>query len=230
MGGGGFTAFMDADFQDPPALLQEMIEILNCNEQIECVAAKRITRKGEPPVRSFFSKLFYKIYNYISDTGLQDGARDYCIMRFNMLLALEEIKEVSRFSKGLLSWTGFRTYWLEYENISRAGGESSWSFFKLLKYAIDGIVSFSPKPLELSSIVGFISCISSGILILYLVYQKMIHNIPIQGYAMLVCLVLLLGGIQLLCIGIIGQYLAKVFLEAKKRPLFIVRERGGMNE
>lgn len=225
-GGGCYTAFMDADLQDPPALLTDMISILNSNELIECVAAKRISRKGEPPIRSFFAKLFYRIYNYISETGLESGARDFCMMRYEMLEALAGIKEISRFSKGLLSWTGFRTYWLEYENISRENGRSSWSFWKLFKYAIEGIVSFSPKPLELSSVLGIFSCAISGAMILYFFYEKIAHNIPVQGYAMLVCLILLLGGIQLLCIGIIGQYLAKIFLEAKRRPIFIIRERG----
>lgn len=222
-----YTIFMDADLQDPPSLLQDMIKILDSDPLIECVAAKRTTRKGEPPIRSFFSKLFYCVYNYVSETHLEDGARDFCMMRYEMLYSLGGMKEISRFTKGLLTWTGFRIYWLEYENISREKGKSSWSFWKLLKYAIEGIVSFSPKPLELSSILGFSSCASSVILILYFCYKKIVEGIQIEGYALLICLILLLGGIQLLCIGIIGQYLAKIFVETKNRPIFIVRESGG---
>lgn len=225
-----YTVFMDADLQDPPALLLDMIKILEQNKNIECVAAKRITRKGEPPIRSFFSRMFYKIYNLISEVQLESGARDFCMIHYEMLLTLAELQEISRFSKGLFTWTGFHTYWLEYENISRTAGKSNWSFWKLFKYAVDGIVSFSPRPLELSSIIGFISCLLSGLMMIYFVFEKLLHHIAIQGYAMLVCLILLLGGIQLLCIGILGEYLAKVFLETKKRPPYVIRESGGNNK
>lgn len=225
-----YTVFMDADLQDPPTLILEMIKILDQDGNIECVATKRTTRKGEPPIRSFFARFFYKVYNLMSETKLENGARDFCMINHQMLIALAGMQEVSRFSKGLFTWAGFHTYWLEYENISRNNGKSNWSFWKLFKYAVDGIVSFSPRPLELSSILGIISCGASGIMILYFIYIKLMHNISVQGYALLVCLILLLGGIQLLCIGIVGQYLAKVFLETKKRPPYIIREYGNRIE
>lgn len=218
-----FVATMDVDLQDPPSLLPEMLSIAESGEY-DTVATRRVTRKGEPKIRSFFARLFYKLINRISDTEIVDGARDYRMMPRRMVEALVSLKEVNRFSKGLFSWVGFKTKWLEYENIERAAGETKWSFWKLFKYSIDGIVSFSTMPLSIASVVGVITCIAAFIYLIVVIVKTLVYGEPVAGYPSLMSVILFLGGVQLVCIGIVGQYLAKSYLETKKRPIYIVKE------
>lgn len=219
-----FVVTMDVDLQDPPSLLPEMLTIAESGEY-DTVATRRVTRKGEPKIRSFFARLFYKLINRISDTEIVDGARDYRMMPRRMVEALVSLKEVNRFSKGLFSWVGFKTKWLEYENVERAAGETKWSFWKLFKYSIDGIVSFSTMPLSIASIVGVITCIAAFIYLIVVIVKTLVYGEPVAGYPSLMSVILFLGGVQLVCIGIVGQYLAKSYLETKKRPIYIVREK-----
>lgn len=218
-----FVVTMDVDLQDPPSLLPEMLTIAESGEY-DTVATRRVTRKGEPKIRSFFARLFYKIINRISDTEIVDGARDYRMMPRRMVEALVSLKEVNRFSKGLFSWVGFKTKWLEYENVERAAGETKWSFWKLFKYSIDGIVSFSTMPLSIASIVGVITCIAAFVYLVVVIVKTLVLGEHVAGYPSLMSVILFLGGVQLVCIGIVGQYLAKAYLETKKRPIYIVRE------
>lgn len=218
-----FVATMDVDLQDPPSLLPEMLAIAESGEY-DTVATRRVTRKGEPKIRSFFARLFYKLINRISDTEIVDGARDYRMIPRRMVEALVSLKEVNRFSKGLFSWVGFKTKWLEYENVERAAGETKWSFWKLFKYSIDGIVSFSTMPLSIASVVGVITCIAAFIYLVVVIIKTLVYGEPVAGYPSLMSVILFLGGVQLVCIGIVGQYLAKSYLETKKRPIYIVRE------
>lgn len=218
-----YVATMDVDLQDPPKLLPEMLDIVLSGEY-DSVATRRVTRKGEPPIRSTFARMFYKLINKISDIEIVDGSRDYRLMPRKMVEALVSMKEVNRFSKGLFSWVGFKTKWLEYENIKRAAGETKWSFWKLFKYSIDGIVSFSTAPLNFASLVGCITCCSAFIYLIVVLVKTLIWGEKVAGYPSLMCVILFLGGIQLICFGIIGQYLAKSYLEVKKRPIYIVRE------
>lgn len=218
-----FVVTMDVDLQDPPSLLPEMLAIAESGEY-DTVATRRVTRKGEPKIRSFFARLFYKLINRISDTEIVDGARDYRMMPRRMVEALVSLKEVNRFSKGLFSWVGFKTKWLEYENVERAAGETKWSFWKLFKYSIDGIVSFSTMPLSIASVVGVITCIAAFIYLIVVIVKTLVYGEPVAGYPSLMSVILFLGGVQLVCIGIVGQYLAKSYLETKKRPIYIVRE------
>lgn len=218
-----FVVTMDVDLQDPPSLLPEMLTIAESGEY-DTVATRRVTRKGEPKIRSFFARLFYKLINHISDTEIVDGARDYRMMPRRMVEALVSLKEVNRFSKGLFSWVGFKTKWLEYENVERAAGETKWSFWKLFKYSIDGIVSFSTMPLSIASIVGVITCIVAFVYLVVVIVKTLAFGEHVAGYPSLMSVILFLGGVQLVCIGIVGQYLAKSYLETKKRPIYIVRE------
>ena len=221
---GDYIAILDADLQDPPELLPEMFAILNSGEGYECVATRRITRRGEPPLRSLFARLFYKIINRLSDVEIVSGARDFRLMTRRMVDSILELREKSRFSKGLFVWAGYKTRYLEYENVERTAGQSKWSFWKLLKYSLDGITAFSVVPLQFSAVMGLLCCMGSMLAVLYFVIQKLTVGIPIQGYAMLVCAIFLLGGIQLLSPGILGQYLGKLFVEAKRRPDYVVLE------
>lgn len=214
---------MDVDLQDPPVLLQQMLDVIKTGEY-DSVATRRVTRKGEPKIRSFFARLFYKIINKISDTEIVDGARDYRMMTRRMVESLVSVKEVNRFSKGLFSWVGFNTKWLEYENIKRAAGETKWSFWKLFKYSIDGIVSFSTMPLSIASIIGCITCIAAFIYLSIVFIKTLVFGESVAGYPSLMCVILFLGGVQLICVGILGQYLAKTYLETKKRPIYIIKE------
>ena len=218
-----FVVTMDVDLQDPPSLLPEMLAIAESGEY-DTVATRRVTRKGEPKIRSFFARLFYKLINRISDTEIVDGARDYRMMPRRLVEALVSLKEVNRFSKGLFSWVGFKTKWLKYENVERAAGETKWSFWKLFKYSIDGIVSFSTMPLSIASVVGVITCIAAFIYLIVVIVKTLVYGEPVAGYPSLMSVILFLGGVQLVCIGIVGQYLAKSYLETKKRPIYIVRE------
>lgn len=221
---GDYVAIMDADLQDPPYLLKDMLNKL-LNNDIDCVASRRIDRKGEPKIRSFYSKLFYKLINCISSTEIVDGARDFRLMKRQMVDAIVHLKETSRFSKGIFSWVGFRTEWIEFENINRIKGNTKWSFSKLLLYSIDGIISFSSIPLTIVFVVGIISCISAFLAIIYFVLQKLIFGIDVEGWTLMMCVIIMIGGVQIFATGILGQYLAKIFLESKHRPIYIVKEK-----
>lgn len=218
---GDYTAVMDADMQDPPSLLPEMVKILESGEY-DSVATRRATRKGEPKVRSFFARMFYKIMNKISDADIVDGARDFRLMKREMVEAIVDMCESNRFSKGIFGWVGFKTYWMSYENVERVAGKTKWSFWKLFKYSIDGITNFSSTPLKISSVMGFIFTLISLIMMVFVFVRALIFQDPVQGWPSLVCIILFIGGIQLFCIGIIGQYISKMYIETKKRPHYIV--------
>lgn len=220
---GDFVAMMDADLQDPPSLLPEMYHAVT-QEGYDSVATRRVTRKGEPPVRSFFARCFYKLINKISKAEIVDGARDFRLMNRKFVNALLSMKEYNRFSKGLFGWVGFKNKWIEFENVERVAGETKWSFWSLFKYSIEGIVAFSTTPLVLSSVIGLVLCILSFFAILFIIIRKLTFGDPVNGWASLVCIITFLGGIQLFCLGILGQYMAKMYLEIKKRPIYIVDE------
>lgn len=220
---GDYVAVMDADMQDPPALLPQMLEILESGEY-DSVATRRENREGEPPIRSFFARMFYRIINKISDADIVDGARDFRLMKREMVEAIVEMGENNRFSKGIFGWIGFRTYWLPYKNVERIAGETKWSFWKLFKYSIDGIVNFSQVPLSIASIGGIILTLVAFIMVVVVAIRKLIFGDPVDGWASLVCIITFIGGIELFCMGIIGQYIAKIYLETKRRPHYIVLE------
>lgn len=220
---GDYVVIMDADLQDPPSLLPQMYEALT-NEGYDCVGSRRVTRKGEPPIRSFFARLFYKLINKLSKTEIVDGARDFQMMNRNVVEAILSMGEYNRFSKGIFGWIGYKKKWIEYENIERAAGETKWSFCSLLIYAIDGIIAFSTVPLVLASILGILCFILAILLIVFIIVKTLIFGDPTSGWPSMACLVLILSGVQLLCIGILGQYLAKAYLETKKRPIYLLRE------
>lgn len=222
---GDYVAIMDADLQDPPALLPKMLDILeDKNNDYDCVGTRRVTRKGEPPIRSLFARMFYKIINKMSKIEMVDGARDYRLMSRQMVDSILELEEYNRYSKGLFQFVGYNTKWLEYENIERVAGETKWSFWKLFLYAIEGIVAFSTAPLAISSIAGIIFCIISFIMIIVIIAKTLIFGDPTSGWPSLVCIIFFVSGIQLFCLGIIGQYLSKTYLETKKRPIYIIKE------
>ncbi len=220
---GDFVAIMDADLQDPPALLPEMYKAVT-EEGYDSVATRRVTRKGEPPIRSFFARMFYKLMNRISATDIVDGARDYRLMNRKFVNALLSMSEVNRFSKGLFGWVGFKTKWLAFENVERVAGETKWSFWKLFKYSIEGIVAFSTAPLVLSSLLGLICCALAFFFVVFIVVRKLLFGDPVDGWASTISIMLFLGGIQMLGIGILGQYLSKTYLETKNRPIYIIGE------
>lgn len=220
---GDYVVIMDADLQDPPALLPEMYRAVT-EEGYDCVGSRRVTRKGEPPIRSFFARMFYKLINKMSDADIVDGARDFQMMSRKVVDAILSMGEYNRFSKGIFGWIGFKKKWLEYENIERVAGETKWSFWKLFLYALEGIVAFSTAPLVISSVFGLICCILAFVMILFVIVRKLVFGDPTQGWPSLVCIMLLLSGIQMFCIGIVGQYLAKTYLETKKRPIYLVGE------
>lgn len=220
---GDYCGVMDADLQDPPELVPEMYSELKKGEY-DCVASRRVSRKGEPRVRSFFARMFYRVINRISDTEIVDGARDFRLMTKRMTEAVLSLKECNRFSKGIFSWVGFKTKWLEYENRERAAGETKWSFFKLLLYSIEGVTAFSVMPLAMASVIGLVFCVVAFLLILFFVIKTLVFGDPVAGYPSMICIILLLAGIQLFSIGIVGQYLSKTYLETKNRPIYIVRE------
>lgn len=220
---GDYVAIMDADLQDPPSLLPAMIEYLDSGDY-DSVATRRSNRKGESPIRSWFAKKFYKIINRFSDTDIMDGARDFRLMNREMTDAIIAMGEYNRFSKGIFGWVGFRTKWLSYENIERAAGETKWNFWKLFQYALDGIVSFSLVPLSIASWIGFIMTVTSIAAILFIFIRKIAFGDPVAGWASTVCVIVFIGGVQLLILGIIGQYLAKTYMETKKRPHYIISD------
>ncbi len=220
---GDYVALMDCDMQDPPSLLPEMFSILQ-KKEYDCVATCRINRQGDPIIRSWFARFFYKIINQLSDIPIVDGARDFRIMTRSMADAIIRMGENNRFSKGLFSWIGFRTYWLPYENIERASGRTKWSFWKLFRYALDGITSFSQTPLNFSAWFGIFMTLVSFLALIFIVVRRLIFGDPVDGWASTVCIIIFIGGIQLFCLGIIGQYVAKIFLETKRRPHYIASE------
>ncbi|MBM6879729.1 glycosyltransferase family 2 protein [[Clostridium] spiroforme] len=220
---GDYVCLMDADLQDPPKLLPEMIKAIE-EEGYDSVATRRVTRQGEPPIRSFFARMFYKMMNKISDTELMDGARDYRLMTRQFVNSLLEMKEYNRFSKGLFGWAGYKTKWIEFENVERVAGETKWSFWKLFIYAIDGIVAFSTTPLAIASVIGMLMLFVAFFFIIFIVVRTLIFGDPVSGWPSLVCIITLIGGIQIFCVGILGQYLSKVYLETKNRPIYIVKE------
>lgn len=220
---GDFVAVMDADMQDPPSLLPKMIEILKSGEY-DSVATRRVNRNGEPPIRSWFSKKFYKIINRISDADIVDGARDFRLMKKSMVKAIVAMQENNRFSKGIFGWIGFKTYWLPFENVERVAGETKWNFWKLFKYALDGIVNFSEVPLSIASGFGIIMTFLSFAFMIFIIIRRIFFGDPVAGWASTICVIIFIGGVQLFSIGIMGQYVAKNYTESKKRPHYIISE------
>lgn len=220
---GDYVAIMDVDLQDPPALLHEMYEILESGEY-DSVATRRVSRKGEPIIRSFFARLYYKIINKISKTEIVDGARDFRLMTRQMVNSVLSLKEYNRFSKGIFSWVGYRTKWLEYENTPRVAGETKWSFWKLFLYSLDSIVAFSTVPLSIASVMGILFCFVAFLIIIFIIVRTIMFGDPTSGWPSMVCIMFFIGGVQLLCVGIMGQYLSKAYLEVKRRPIYIISE------
>ena len=220
---GDYVVIMDADLQHPPAFLPQMYEYVKDGEY-DCATTRRVSRKGESKIRSWFSRKFYKIMNHISQTEIVDGAQDFRFMTRQMVNAILEMKEYNRFSKGIFSWVGFRTRYIPYENVERAAGTTSWSFKSLFKYSLEGIFAFSTAPLALASLLGIVSCLLAFIMILVVVIKYLSFGDPVQGYATTICVILLMGGLQLFCTGIVGQYLSKTYLETKNRPIYLVQE------
>lgn len=220
---GDYAAVMDADMQDPPSLLPEMYQALQSGEY-DSVATRRVTRKGEPPIRSFFARCFYKLINRISDADIVDGARDFRLMTRRMVDAILSMTEYNRFSKGIFGWVGFRTKWLPYENVERVAGETKWSFWKLFLYSLEGITAFSTAPLAIASIAGILLCIVALLFVCVVLVKTLAFGDAVGGWPSMMCVILFLGGVQLFCMGILGQYLAKTYLETKKRPIYIVQE------
>ena len=220
---GDYIAVMDADMQDPPSLLSKMIEIIRKGEY-DCIAARRIDRTGEPPIRSCFAKIFYKLINKISDADIVDGARDFRLMKRKMADVIVAMGEYNRFSKGLFGWIGFRTYWLSYENNERIAGETKWNFWKLTKYAIDGIVNFSQTPLSIASWFGLFMTFFSFFMLIVIVVRRLVFGDPVDGWASTACIIIFIGGLQLFFFGVMGQYIAKMYMEVKGRPHYIIDE------
>lgn len=220
---GDYAAVMDADMQDPPSLLPKMMQILDDGEY-DSVATRRAGREGEPPIRSWFARKFYKIINRISDADIVDGARDFRLMKKEMVDAIVSMGEYNRFSKGIFGWIGFQTYWLSYENVERIAGETKWNFWKLFKYAIDGIINFSQAPLSIASWFGIGMTVFSFIMLLAVIVRKVCFGDPVDGWASTICVMIFIGGIQLFCMGVMGQYIAKTYMETKKRPHYLVSD------
>lgn len=219
---GDYLVVMDVDLQDPPSLLPEMFSYIE--EGYDSVATRRVTRKGEPVIRSFFARMFYKLMNKISSTEIVDGARDYRLMTRQVADAILSMQEYNRFTKGIYGWVGFQTKWLEFENVERRKGETKWSFWKLLKYSLEGIISFSTAPAGFASFMGIVFCMLAFLLIAIIIVRTLIFGDPVAGWPSLVCIISLVSGVQLFCVGIVGQYVAKTYLEVKKRPIYIVKE------
>lgn len=220
---GDYVAVMDADLQDPPVLLPQMVKILE-TEGYDSVATRRVNREGEPVIRSWFARNFYKLINRISDADVVDGARDFRLMKREMVDAIVAMSEYNRFSKGIFGWIGFKTYWLPYQNVERVAGETKWNFWKLLKYAIDGIINFSEVPLSIASWLGIGMALVATFMLVVIIVRRLWFGDPVAGWASTMCMIVFIGAIQLFCIGIIGQYLAKTYNETKKRPHYIISE------
>lgn len=219
---GDYVVMMDADLQDPPSLLPEMFSYIE--QGYDSVATRRVSRKGEPPIRSFFARMFYKIMNKISQTDIVDGARDYRLMTRQVVDAILSMCEYNRFSKGIFGWVGFETKWLEYENVERVHGETKWNFWKLFLYSIEGITAFSTAPLAIASFTGVLFCLIAFVAIIFIIVRTMLWGDPVGGWPSLVCIICLVSGVQLLCLGIVGQYLSKTYMEVKQRPIYLVKE------
>ena len=219
---GDYVALMDADLQDPPSLLPEMFSYLG--QGYDSVATRRVTRKGEPPIRSFFARLFYKLMNRISRTEIVDGARDFRLMTRQVVDAILSMCEYNRFTKGIYGWVGYETKWIAYENVERAHGKTKFNFWKLFLYSLDGITAFSTVPLAISSVIGLVFCLAAFVAILALIVKNLFYHDPVAGWPSLACIILLVSGVQLFCVGILGQYMAKAYLEVKKRPIYLVKE------
>ncbi|MBE6415109.1 MAG: glycosyltransferase family 2 protein [Akkermansiaceae bacterium] len=222
--GGDYVAVMDADLQDPPALLPEMLRAVR-EEGFDCAGTRRTTRQGEPPIRSFFARMFYRLINMVSRTQLVDGARDYKLLSRKAVDALLSMPEYNRFSKGLYEWIGFRTKWIEFENVERVAGETKWSFWRLFKYSLEGIVAFTTVPLALASLLGMLCMLVALVIIVCLCVRQILWHSSVDGWTSMVCIVVLLSGVQLFCVGIIGQYISKMYLEIKRRPHYIIAEQ-----
>ena len=220
---GEYVVTMDVDLQDPPHLIPEMIRCIE-DEGYDSVATRRVTRKGEPPIRSFFARRFYGLINKISDADIVDGARDFRMMKRDMVNAILSMPEYNRFTKGIFGWVGFKTKWIEFENVERAAGETKWSFWKLFRYALEGIIAFSTVPLTIVSLIGVVVCIIAFLFLLFVVIRAVIFGDPVAGWPSLICVISFLSGIQLLGIGVVGMYLSKTYLETKKRPIYIKKE------
>ena len=220
---GDYTAVMDADMQDPPSLLPEMLNCLE-TEDYDSVATRRVSRIGEPPIRSFFARKFYKLINRISDANIVDGARDFRLMRKEMVDSIVSMCEYNRFSKGIFGWIGFKTKWIQYENVNRIAGETKWNFWGLVKYAIDGIINFSETPMSFASGLGIFLTIFSFIMVIFIIIRKAIFGDPVAGWPSLACIIIFIAGLQFLCMGIMGKYMAKTYLEVKNRPHYIISE------
>ena len=218
---GDYVAIMDADLQDPPEFLIDMYEAVT-KEGYDCAAARRVTRKGEPPIRSFFARMFYKLMGRMSTTEVVDGARDFRLMNRKFVDALLNCREYNRFSKGMFGWVGFKTKWIAYENVERVAGQTKWNFWSLFKYSIEGIVAFSTTPLVFASFIGLLFCFIAFVAVIFIVVRKFIFGDPVAGWASMTCIITFLGGLQLFFMGIFGQYLAKTYLEVKDRPIYIV--------
>ena len=219
---GDYSVLMDCDLQDPPALLPDMFRYID--EGFDSVATRRVSRKGEPPIRSLFARMFYRIMNKISKTEIVDGARDYRLMTRQVVDAILAMAEYNRFTKGIFGWVGYETKWLEYENVERKKGETKWSFWKLFLYSLDGITAFSTVPLAVASFMGVLFCCLAFLMIVFTIVRKLIFGDPTSGWPSLVCIILLCSGVQLFCLGIVGQYLSKTYMEVKKRPIYLVKE------
>ena len=222
---GDLVTVMDVDLQDPPQLLVEMKELLEAEPDLDCIGTRRTSREGEPPIRSFFANLFYKLINRISQVEMVDGARDFRLMRRPMVDAILEISEYNRFSKGIFAWVGFKTKYLEYKNVERVAGETSWNFWQLFNYSLEGIVNFSDAPLTLAFLAGVIACFLAFILMTIVIVRTLIFGDPTSGWPSMVSIILFLGGFQLLTIGILGKYIGKIFMETKHRPIYIIKEK-----
>lgn len=220
---GDYIALMDADLQDPPSLLEEMYQALK-EEDYDCVATRRMNRKGEPPIRSFFAKKFYQLVNKISNTEIVDGARDFRLMTRQMVQAILDVGEYNRFSKGIFGWVGFNTKWISYQNVERVAGKTKWSFWGLFLYSLEGIIAFSTRPLHVASLFGILFCFVAFVMICFIIFKTIVFGEDVQGYASTICVIFFIGGIQLFCIGILGQYLSRTYLETKQRPLYIIKE------
>ena len=220
---GDLVTLMDVDLQDPPSLLRKMYNIIK-KEGYDCVATRRKNRKGEPPVRSFFARMFYKIINKMSDVEMVDGARDYRLMSRKVVESIISMREYNRYSKGLFTFVGFKTKWISYENIERVAGKTKWSFWKLFKYALEGITAFSTAPLIFSSIIGLLFCLVAFLLIILIIVRTLVFGDPTSGWPSMVCIIFFVSGVQLFSLGIIGQYMSKSYLEIKHRPIYIIRE------
>ena len=219
---GDYVVMMDVDLQDPPALLPEMFSYME--QGYDSVATRRVSRKGEPVIRSFFARMFYKLMNKISKADIVDGARDYRLMTRQVVDSILAMGEYNRFSKGIFGWVGYKTKWIEYENIERLHGETKWSFWKLFIYSIEGITAFSTVPLAIASVMGVFFCAAAFLMILFILIRSLVWTDPVGGWPSLVCIICMVSGVQLLCIGIIGQYLSKTYLEVKHRPIYLVKE------